>query len=203
MPGQLRQQGILLARQRDLHSLQGHFAKGEIHHQRPEDCHHFATTGLRHLTQQRAHPGQEFLNAERLGHVVIGAAIQRVDLLHLTGPHRQHQHRHRAPLAQLAQHLLAVHVGQAQVEHHQVGLGQRGLGQAFAAGGGFDHLVALGTEADAQELADLWFIVDDQQGGGLAHGVSLSASGCWGSGKHRVMQVPWPSMPSPTRICPP
>jgi hypothetical protein len=38
-----------------------------------------------------------------------------------------------------------------------------------SAGAGLEHFVALGGEADAQEFADLRFIVDDQNGRGLAH----------------------------------
>jgi hypothetical protein len=38
-----------------------------------------------------------------------------------------------------------------------------------SAGAGLEHFVALGGEADAQEFADLRFVVDDQNGRGLAH----------------------------------
>ncbi len=177
MPGQLRQQRILLAGQRHFHAIQGHPAEGEVHHQRPKAGRHFRATRLGHLAQQGAHPRQKLLDAERLGHIVVGTAIQRIDLLHFTGTHRQHQHRHRAPFAQVTQYLLTVHVRQAQVEHHQVRLAQGRLGQPFRAGGSLEHLVALRGQADAQELADLRFIVDDQEGGGLTHWVSLSVSG--------------------------
>jgi hypothetical protein len=64
------------------------------------------------------------------------------------------------------EHLLAVHVGQAEVQHHQVGAHQRRLAEALGTGARFDHLVALGGQADAQELANLRFVVDDQQGTG-------------------------------------
>jgi hypothetical protein len=76
-------------------------------------------------TQQRAHPRHQFLHAERLGHVVVGAGIERGDFLAFVGAHGQHDHRHLRPLAQARQHLMAVEVGQAEVEDHQVGAMRR------------------------------------------------------------------------------
>jgi len=95
------------------------------------------------LTQQRADTGEKLLNAERFGHVVVGAAIQRLDFLPFAGPYREHQHRRGGPLAKLAQYLLAIHVRQAEVEHQQVGLVQRRLCQAFGPRAGLEHFVAL------------------------------------------------------------
>jgi len=111
------------------------------------------------------------LDAKGFGHIVVGAAIEGLDFLSFAGAHRQHQHRHRRPLSKLAQHLLAVHIRQAQIQHQQVRFAQRGLGQPFAASAGFDHFVALGGQADAQEFADLRFVINDQNRRGLAHGV--------------------------------
>jgi hypothetical protein len=39
--------------------------------------------------------------------------------------HRQHDHRHLRPLRSSRQHLMAVEVGQAEVEDHQVGAMRR------------------------------------------------------------------------------
>ena len=38
----------------------------------------------------------------------------------------------------------------------------RRLRQTLGSGAGLEHFVALGSEADAQEFADLRFVVDDQ-----------------------------------------
>ena len=48
--------------------------------------------------------------------VLDGGSLGR-DFLPFAGPYRQHQNRHAGPFAKLAQHLLAVHVRQAKVEH--------------------------------------------------------------------------------------
>ncbi|MNI64466.1 hypothetical protein D3C73_1199110 [compost metagenome] len=220
MPRQLRQHRVFLAGQRHFHTLEQHPAIGQVHRQRAEAERRLQGIPRWHLAQQCAHPGEKFLDTEWFGHVVIGTAIERFDFLPFAGAHRQHQHRHRGPLAKLAQHLLAVHVRQAEVEHQQIGFAERRLRQAFGAGASLQHLVALGGKADAQELADLRFVVDDEDGRGLAHGLrsrhgefqrvsgftaqpSSSSAGCSCNGRCRVMHVPRPSMPSATLIRPP
>jgi hypothetical protein len=44
--------------------------------------------------QQRADARDELADAERLGQVVVGAALEAVDLVGLFAPRRQHQDRH-------------------------------------------------------------------------------------------------------------
>ncbi len=55
-----------------------------------------------------------------------------------------------------------IHIGKAQVEDDQVGLGGCGLQQAVLAGGGFHKAVAVGGEADPKEFADRFFVLNDQ-----------------------------------------
>ena len=172
MPCELRQHCVFLAGQRDFGAVQQYATIGQVDRQRAKTQGGFLGLSRRCLAQQRTHTGKKLLDAERFGHVVIGATVEGLNLLTFAGPHRQHQHRHARPLAKLAQHLLAVHVGQAQVEHQQIRFAQGRLGQAFVAGAGFDYLIALGSQADAQEFADLGFVINDKNRRGLAHGVS-------------------------------
>jgi hypothetical protein len=86
--------------------------------------------------RERAHPRLQLLQRERLGHVVVGAQVQALDALLDAVGRGEDQHRHAAAApAQLAQHLEAVHLGQAQVQDQQVELvrRQRGVGLAAAA----------------------------------------------------------------------
>ena len=73
--------------------------------------------------QARAHAGEQLLEHERLGHVVVGAAVEPghgVDDLVARG---EDQHRQLlAARAQRAQHGEAVLAGQADVEDQQVEL---------------------------------------------------------------------------------
>ena len=70
----------------------------------------------------RPDAGQEFVDAERFGDVVVGAGVERVDLVAAVRPAGQHDDRDGCPGAQLADDLDAVDVGQAEVEHDQVGV---------------------------------------------------------------------------------
>ena len=71
--------------------------------------------------QQPAQPGDDLLQAERLGHVVVAARRQPGDAVldRVLGGQEQHRHlREFAP--QPAEHRQPVHVGQHHVEHHRV-----------------------------------------------------------------------------------
>ena len=52
-----------------------------------------AVGAFRRPAQVGPHARQQFLNAEWLGHVVVGAGIERLDLGALVITHREHQHR--------------------------------------------------------------------------------------------------------------
>tara|TARA_R100001530_G_scaffold39945_1_gene30757 strand:- start:2846 stop:3208 length:363 start_codon:yes stop_codon:yes gene_type:complete len=70
------------------------------------------------------HPqaGGKFLYVKRLGHVVIGAAIQSAHFILGTVARGQQQHWQAAiGFAQRTQYLQAVHVGEAEIEHYHVG----------------------------------------------------------------------------------
>ena len=49
---------------------------------------------LQLMTQRRAHAREKLVHAERLGHVVVGAKIERRDLAGLIAAARQHDDRH-------------------------------------------------------------------------------------------------------------
>ena len=71
--------------------------------------------------EQRPDPGEQFGQAERLGHVVVGAGVESDHGVDLVGAGGQHQDREGVAVgAQPAADLQAVHAGQAQVENDQV-----------------------------------------------------------------------------------
>ena len=88
----------------------------------------------------RAHARQQLADAERLGQVVVGAGVERRDLVVLAAARRQHDDRHRRPLAQVADEVDAVAVGQSEVEQHQVGRARAGVDQAALLRLGLDAL---------------------------------------------------------------
>ena len=71
--------------------------------------------------QQRADPGQQLGQPERLGDVVVGAGVEADHGVHLVRPGGEDQHRDRPAVGtDPPAHLEAVDVRQAEVEDHQV-----------------------------------------------------------------------------------
>ena len=65
--------------------------------------------------------GDQLADAERLGHVVVGAELEAEHPVELVAARREHDDRHvRRARPQRAAHVAAVHVRQAEVEQHDV-----------------------------------------------------------------------------------
>jgi hypothetical protein len=111
---------------------------------------------------RRPHPGQQFLHAERLRDIVIGAGVERFHLVHAVGPAGQHDDRGLGPAAQALDHLHPVQVGQAEIEDHQVGRVAAGHLECLGSGRRDMHVVVPHPQVDPQGPQDLRFIVDDQ-----------------------------------------
>ena len=120
----------------------------EIHHQVADLDDRL--TGRRHPPEAGAKPGQELVEPHRLRDVVVGAGVERGDLLVLVAHRREHDHGCRAPGAELAAHLGSSPVRQDQVEDHGIRRAHRRLGQRPL--GGVCRLddVSRGAEARAQ-----------------------------------------------------
>ena len=112
--------------------------------------------------QQRADAGEQLAGGERLGEVVVGALVQRRDLVGLVGAHRQDQDRRGHPRAQLAADLDAGAVGEHEVEHHEVRGRVDGLDERLVAGRGHVQGVAARGEDGLERAADLLLVVDDE-----------------------------------------
>ena len=95
----------------------------EIEADRPDLDHRLARR--RRPAQRGAQAREQLADRERLRHVVVGARVERGDLLVLVADRRDDDDRRLAPRAQLAAHLGAGAVGQQQVEDDRVGRLQR------------------------------------------------------------------------------
>ena len=72
--------------------------------------------------QRGPEPGEELVHPERLGDVVVGAGVERGDLVLLASRADSTTIGTVAPAAQAADHLDAVDAGQPEVEHDHVGM---------------------------------------------------------------------------------
>ena len=114
--------------------------------------------------QQGADPREELVDVEGLGQVVLGAGVETGDAVSRVGLGREHQDRHRDPVAaQAAQEVEPLHGGEPAVEdRHVVGAGQREVQAAVAVGGGLD-VVALLVEEPFEHLDQVGVVLDQQQ----------------------------------------
>src|ERR1700743_1369350 len=121
--------------------------------------------GRRGPADRRAEPGEKLVHAERLRDVVVGAGVERGDLLMLRPPHRQDDDRRGGPAADPVNDLGAVHVGQAKVEDDRVGPLAGNGGEARAAVDRGGHLVIARGQVDPQRAQDRRLVVDDEDAG--------------------------------------
>jgi len=113
------------------------------------------------------HPqaGEQLVHGERFGQVVVGAGIQRGDLVVGRLPGGQHHHRHARPAAQRVQHVHAVEVGQPQVQHDELDVAAAGGVQRGGAGVGDDDVVPVGAQGDRQRAGERWVVLDHKNAG--------------------------------------
>ena len=124
--------------------------------------------------QHRADPGDDLLEAEGLGHIVVPADGQPLDLVVEAVPGGDEDDRDvPAALAQLAGHREAVEVGEHDVEDDEVGIASGGEVERGGSVGGHRHLETGEPERGREQLTDVRLVLDDEQAGlwlGLRHG---------------------------------
>ena len=87
------------------------------------DLQRLVRLGERGAAQERAQPGEQLVERERLHEVVVGAGVEPGDPIGHLVAGGQHEDRERAvAVAELAAHGEAVDVGHHHVEHDDVGL---------------------------------------------------------------------------------
>jgi len=116
-------------------------------------------------SQQRAGTRNELANAERLGEIVIRAALEPEHLVAFFAPRRQHQDRHilvRSFAPDRATNRNAIDTRQHQIEDDQIErIGVRAHERVLAVTDSFD-LQAFEAEVELDQLADMRFVFDDE-----------------------------------------
>jgi D-alanyl-D-alanine carboxypeptidase/D-alanyl-D-alanine-endopeptidase (penicillin-binding protein 4) len=112
---QIRQRAVLVAGQRHRLALERHPRLAGI--ERDVSAAQLGRRVTVRPPHHGPHAGQHFFHAERLGHVVVGAAVDTQHLLRPGAARGQDDHRNgNARLAPAAEQREAVDVGQAEVE---------------------------------------------------------------------------------------
>ena len=149
----------------------------------PRDLHHQVarTQGLGSLrgaaADHRPQPCHQDRDAERLDQVVVGPAVEGVDLVALRVLRRQHHHR-RPDLAcpQVLHHLQAVHAGQAEVEEDGLVDALGGRPQPVRAGVHDVDREALVDQSPRHHLREPHLVLDEQHPGRLRASAARGAA---------------------------
>ena len=132
-----------------------------------------------HAAMRGADARNQLANAEGLGHIVVGAQLQRLHLVLFAVAHRHHQHRQaRRRAANAAQRLNAANARHVDVQQHHIhGIRVQQL-QRFLAARGLDDLKTKLAQRRPQRAADGGFVVHNHHSNRvLAHRVFLLISG--------------------------
>ena len=117
---------------------------------------------IRKAPERRADAREQLLDRKRLGQIVVGAGIERTDLVRILAARRDHDNRHARPRAHRLHHLDAVHIGQAQVEQHNARRLRRGGGDG-GMGGLHGHMAqAVRLERGDDKVADGGVVLNNQ-----------------------------------------
>ena len=144
----------------------------------------------RPVTKRGAQPRGQFADPERLLDVVVGAEIERFDLLRLAVPRGENDHRRLRELADFAQDILAVAVRQPEIEHDEIGRPGRGVAKSLRARLRRQDLIAGGRQGDVQKALDLRFVVDHENATALHCAALVSAGVGSAPGRRMTMRVP-------------
>ena len=112
-----------------------------------------------------ANAREKLTNREGLAHVVVGAGVQRADLVRVLAARADHDDGHDGPRADGADDLDAVDVGKPQVKQDDVRRGRCGERDSLATRGRALVRVAVRVERGRDEGADLRVVLDHEDGG--------------------------------------
>ena len=123
------------------------------------------------LFQVHADAGQQFLDGEGLGHVIVRAHVQTHHLVAYVILGGEHDDGHVAGLPQAAADFDTAQRRQHQVQNHQIGLPALAQPQPRAPVMRRLHLVPLMLQLQCHETGDLYLVLNDQN---LAHNALLA-----------------------------
>src|SRR5687768_3230435 len=110
-----------------------------------------------------ANPRLKLDCAERLRHVVVGAKVEELGLLHVGMPGGQHDDWRRGPSADVAAHIRSGDVRKSEIEYDKVRFLGGGEIDPFTSGSRFQYARAISLEGVTHDPSDLRLVVNDEQ----------------------------------------
>src|SRR5262245_12767185 len=147
---------------------------------------------LQLVAQRRAHPGEKLIHAKRLGDVIIGAEVERLNLAGLVTAAGQHHDRHAlVARSNHSQQFEPLHVRQPEIEDHQIRLLLLQQLKRDAPIWRFKDIIAVRAQAHPKQLANGRLIVNDKDlGRGSVHPAVSNRPGFVGIGSVMVNTAP-------------
>ncbi len=171
------QQAIFVRRQMEIGSIARHRAFAQVDFDRSEpDCRPVIRNGGR-PAQRRTQAGHQFTHGKRFRNVVIGAQVERGNLVALLATRGENDDGHLAEHTHGLDNFESVLIGEAEIKQDDVGLASRGVARAFGGSRGLEVTVILGRKSGSQEAADLRVVFDNQDKGLHATGCSMVTAG--------------------------
>src|SRR4051794_29239207 len=103
------------------------------------------------MANRDPHTGEKLTGAEGLRQVVVGAAIERIDLVLVSATRGEDDDRNHRPLAQATRDFETVEVGEAEVEQYEIRVVRGRLLQGHLAGRRVDDAVPMCAQGPAKE----------------------------------------------------
>ena len=170
---QVGQQAIFMGGQLDRIAINRDAAGTRVEPDRPAN--ELALGMADRAAQQRAHPCQHFFEMEWLRHVVVGAGVEPLHLVAPTVARREQQDRHGPPCpAPGFKHRNAVHLRQADIQHHRVvRFGLAEVVPLLTVKGTVDNVAGFGQRR-RQLPVQVGIVLDNEKTHGvLRHGLGL------------------------------
>src|SRR5262245_47351120 len=138
----------------------------------------FRRFGLQDAAQRDANAGQQFLRAERLGHIVVGTDVERRHLVRLAAARRQNDDRHLRMLADPAAYLDTFQIWQTEIQDDQVGrmVDVDGGARGFRAGAHDIHVVTARSQEGRDRPLNGHIVVNQQDPHRARHGTSAGTT---------------------------
>jgi hypothetical protein len=176
MAGELGEEAIFLRRQAHLFAGLRHPPRRQIDLDIAGNHHRHLGPGRQPMAERGADPRQHLLGVERLGDIIVGAEIERGDLV-LGLVARRDDDQSRARRLDQRHQLQPVAIGQPEIEQHRVRLVDLQRRQRLARGLGLDGSIAGAGDRGAEQPPDRALVIDDQDFRLKAHAPRLPLPG--------------------------
>src|SRR5215831_14991439 len=112
------------------------------------------------VAERCAHSSKELIDSKRFGDIIVGAEIERSNLLLFVLTRGEHDNRRCSPLSHLTNHFCAIEIRQSQIQENQIGIPRFDLYQTALSGCSLVDPEAVHRQCGAEKAENFRFILD-------------------------------------------